>query len=408
MKMGFSRPSLDLNLRAAAAKEVAGFESVLVRLGLKPAEGREEASGHLLVSAAQKGAERLHLESDVNVTRTSLGFRNVRLSQPGRKATLRGEGDVLLGTPLKIRLNADFADVNLAPELGTPTDLSGNLELKGPLDDYRGRLSISNAVEGWQKVRAEGSLRGNLESVKVTNLDASLLDGSAKGEIELSWAGGLSLRGNIHGRKLNPASFAQEVQGDVNLNLQGRFDLPEKGSPKAEVTTDLLESRLAGQNISGDLSARVEDGLFRISRLNLRGRGFTVQARGTVQERVDLSAAVADVSSLVPGGKGSLSAAGWVRYRDNRVTGRLEGGGKDVFYQSLRAATVNLLFSLRETRAPLRSRALRGNSRRTSPGRPPSGRLRSGESRRDPGPPPRQYFRDRPKRRSRGFPGRGL
>ncbi len=370
MKMGFSRPALDLDLRAAAGKEVAGFESVLVRLGLKPAQGREDASGHLLVSAAQKGAERLHLESDVNVTRTSLGFRNVRLSQPGRKATLRGEADVLLGTPLKIRLNADFADVDLAPELGTPTDLSGNLELKGPLDDYRGRLSISNAVEGWQKVRVEGSLRGNLESVKVANLDASLLGGSAKGQIELSWAGGLSVRGNIRGRKLNPASFAPEVQGDVNLNLQGRYDLPEKGSPKAEVAAALLESRLVGQNISGDLSARVEDGLFRISRLNLRGRGFTVQARGTIQERVDLSAAVADLSGLVPGGRGSLSAAGWVSYRDNRVTGRLEGSGKDMFYQSLRAATVNLLFSLKELKPgsdPVLSAELRAGNLQAGP-----------------------------------------
>ncbi len=348
MKMGFARPALDLNIRGAAGKEVGGFESFLVRLRAETAAGREDTSGHLLVSAEKDGAERLRLESDLNLTRTSLNFRELRLSQAGRKGKVRGEGDIIFGDPVKIRLNADFAGLDLAPELGTATDLSGNVALKGSLNDYRGKISVANAGEGWQTARAAASLRGSLESLEISGLDASFLEGSVKGRMELSWAEGVSIGAKLQGRKLNPSSFNADLKGQVNVDVEGRYASPGKSQPKAEFAAELLESRFMDQSLSGNASASLEGGLLRISRFNLRGRGFSVQARGVLQERLEVSAAVPDLSGLLPGGKGRVTAAGWVRYHDRRLTGTLKGGGREISYQSIQAGTVDLLLSLKD------------------------------------------------------------
>ena len=42
-------------------------------------------------------------------------------------------------------------ELDLGPELGMATDLSGEVEIKGSVDDYQGQATFINRSKGWEK-----------------------------------------------------------------------------------------------------------------------------------------------------------------------------------------------------------------------------------------------------------------
>lgn len=354
MKMAFAHPSLNLNLQAAIAKEYASLDSLSVKLHLEPAESQEEASGDVWVSAQKKGVERLHLEGGLGLTRTSLKFRNIRFFQPDRKGILQGDGEIFFGEKPILQLKGNFAQWNLAPELGMATDLSGKLEMKGSLNDYQGRLFIANRIKRWQGAQASATFRGNQDHLEITSLDAAWLNGSLKGPLKISWVDGIFLQGKLQGRNLNPALLNPDWKGAINLNLDGKFFWPKTRVPEATFKADLLQSRLFGKAVAGDLTGSLKDNLLRIGRLHLSGQGFDLQAKGVLQEKVTLGANITDLSGLIPEAKGQISATGWFRFGDNRLSGMMTAQGNDLSVQTLkaRAFTANLHLKEYSPQAP--------------------------------------------------------
>ncbi len=337
LKWGIGRPGLELYLQAKTTEDQAGFDSFLLKARLEPVNERQEAEGNILLTAAHKNIERLHLESNLHVTRTGLNFRGLRLFQPGRQGILQGEGEIVFGANPTLQLKADFARLNLAPELGTPTDLAGNLEMKGSQKDYQGQISIANAVKGWQGGQATVLFRGNQDGLEVRSLHAAWLGGSVRGPFRISWVKGISIQGRLQGRNLNPALINPDVKGDINADLDGKFVIPDTKVPEASFKADLLPSRVFDRELSGDLAADLRKNILNIGRLNLRGPGFELRGKGVLEQQVILEANVADLSGLIPGSKGRGTASGWARFKDNRLSGELTGQGNDLTIQEISA-----------------------------------------------------------------------
>ncbi|MCX5907881.1 MAG: hypothetical protein NTY64_12045 [Deltaproteobacteria bacterium] len=347
LDMSFLLPAMDLRLQAVLGQDYGGFNSFSAEAHLQAGQNREEATGAFLISGRKEAIERLHFGGNVGVTPTAVSFWGVRLFQPGRKGLAQGEGKVNFAENPIFELRVNFMDVDLASELKMPTDLSGKVELKGLLNDYRGQFLIANRGPGWLEGRASGTLRGNLGRLEIGNLDAAWLKGSVRGALKISWKEGISIQGKLQGRRLNPAVFGPEWKGGINLDLSGQFSRPKIGNPEASFTVGLLESRLADKVLTGNLAGTLKENLLSIAEMNLHGQGLDLQARGILQERMDLKGQ-ADLARLIPEGRGTLSLAGWLRFREGRLAAALAGRGKDIWLQKVKAGRFDAELELKE------------------------------------------------------------
>jgi autotransporter translocation and assembly factor TamB len=348
MKLGLSRPSLGLDLETILAGEIAGLDSFLIKLGLEPVPAQEEAKGSFSLSARRKAMEQLYIEGNLGLTRSALRLQDVRLLQPGGKGRIQGDGEIAFAEKPVISLKADFSGIAPVPELELLSNLQGIIEIKGPLDNYRGRLTVANQAKGWQKAQASAVFRGNLKNLEITTLMGRWLDGSVKGPLRLSWAEGFSLQGNLQGRKLNPGLLTPDVIGEINLNLDGHLLWAKTGEPEAVFKANFLESRLYDKSLAGALEGRWKENLLHIAHLRLRGPGFDLQGKGTLQEKITLEGEVTDLSRLIPRAKGQISAGGWFRYQEDRLSGMISAKGQELGTQGVKVGDFHADFQLKE------------------------------------------------------------
>ena len=365
MEMGFSHPRLTLNLQATLAEEFVGLDALLINLRLKPMENLEEARGAFKITGQKEGQENLHCEADLELTRAAVAFQNFRLFQPQRKGMIRAEGEIPFSAAPKLWLKAEISGMDLAPELGMATDLSLKMEVKGSWDDYKGQATFINRSKGWEKVQGAVAFRGSLESLDITTLAAAWLDGSVNGPLKISWVEGISVQGKVQARKLNPSALNPDWKGELNLDLEGKFLSPRDRLRGGSFRVGLLESRLFERVFSGDLEGRWQENLLNITQLRLRGQGFVLQGKGTLQDRLSLEATVTDLAGLIPEAKGQIKASGWVRYKEDRLAGIMQAEGKDLLVKGIRAgdfrAELNLKDYSRKTAPLISAEAKAGN-----------------------------------------------
>ena len=348
MEMGFSHPRLSLNLQSTLTKEFAGFDSIFIKLGLEPGESREKAKGPFQISGQKKGQERLHCEGDLELTQAALSFQNLRLFQAGRRGKIQAEGEIAFSERPKLWLKANVSQLDLAPELGMATDLSGRVEIKGSVDRYKGQATFINRSGGWEKARGSAAFRGSLNGLEITSLEAAWLDGSVKGPLKISWAEGISVQGKLQARRLDPSILNPEWKGELNLDLDGKFlSLPAR-PPGASFKIGLLKSRFFERVLTGELEGSWQENLLNLTQFRLRGQGFDLQGKGTVQERISLEGAVTDLSAFIPEAKGQISASGWVGYKENRLAGMMRAEGKDLLIKGMAAGDFRAELHLKE------------------------------------------------------------
>jgi len=348
-KMGFGNPSLHLDLKGSFAHEYAVIERVAVKIFLEPGSKPDQAEGAIWISGQKKNIENLFLESELALAPEALTWRNLRFRRPDRKGTLQSEGSWNFAARPSLQGRLGFSELDLTPESGIPTNLFGELEIKGPLDDYRGRILLINKVKGWANTDLSGEIRGNLRGIIMPNLNASWLDGKVGGGLGFSWADAMVLEGKLQGKNLNPGGFDPEWPGELNLKLEGKIFLRDKGLSETTVTANFSESRVRDWRFTGETDAALKNDLWKISRLYLKGQGFVLQAEGVLQERVNLNARLTDLSRFIPGARGEISTAGWARYRNNRFSGVLQGQGKDLVRNDIRAEVFTAEFKLSES-----------------------------------------------------------
>ncbi len=273
----------------------------------------------------------------------------MRILVPGGKGRIQGNGEIAFAERPVFAVKADFSGITPVPDLEILSDLHGTIEIKGPLDKYRGRLTIANRAKGWQKAQASVVFRGNLENLELTTLLGRWLDGSVKGPLKISWAEGFSLQGNLQGRNLNPSPFYPDFKGEINLDLDGRLSWPKTGAPEAVFKANLLQSRLLDKkDLSGKIDGRWKENQLHFAHFRLTGKGFDFQGNGTLQERINLRGEVSDLSQLISQANGHISAAGWFRFQQDRLTGMLSAAGKKLGTQGMQAEDLRADFHLME------------------------------------------------------------
>jgi len=346
---GFRRPSLLLKFRAGTARPVAGFDGISCEARLFPGRAPEQAAGPVKVIGFSGKKQELVASADMGLARNALNVRKLRLEQPGRRGAVSGEGSLsFAGEKPVVRLRLSAAGLDLSREMHVATVISGDVSVDGKPDDYRGTFSLSNRGAAWRAGRVSGSFHGNEEGVGLTALQGMLLDGTVTGDAKADWREGIAVSGSLHGRNLNPAKVFPQWKGIVNIDLAGSAARPRTGPPRADLSGRLLESRLNGKTLAGEADVNLSGDNVVIRRLALRGKGFDARASGELRNRVNFDARIGDLSGLVPGATGKLSAAGWARWRDKRLSGSVTATGRKLVVTGLTVSSADIAASLAE------------------------------------------------------------
>lgn len=271
---------------------------------------------------------------------SDLSYR--RLQEPALLVTSLAGGVTWQDSLLYVALQVKATGLDLASELHVPTDLSGTLNFAGTLNKYRGDFTLTNQAKGWQAAAVSATYQGTAEGLKLAPVKASIIDGILAGSLDIDWRQGLALRGELSGKNLNPARLAPDWQGVANFTATGELTWSGDKPLAGKISGAILESRLHGQALTGALEASFAEHNISLARLDLQGKGFDLHASGELNQRLTLAARVSDFSKLVPGSTGTLQSEGWLRWRDQQLSGALSGSGSGLTYAGTRIGAVNL------------------------------------------------------------------
>lgn len=348
-ELSFLTPALNFNLTFSPKESMLGLDQLSLNLNLRSGKSPKGMMGPLTMIGKSSSVERLRLTGNLGVTSDSLKLSHFVLSQFGRRGEVTLDGGVKLSTTEPfVNLRLKLKDVDLSREFIVAQKLTGELSLEGRPSAYSGLFSVKNSGPAWQIERLTGSIEGNLSRIKISNLDGSWLDGTLKGHLEMNWKQRIQFAGALQGRGLNPNRITPDWPGRINLNAQGELRLSEDRPLSGNLKIHLLESRLRGKALIGDIEAQVQEGRLFLPRAEFRGNGFNLSAHGEIEKGLNFDARISDLAGLIPGAQGSFWGKGWVRWRNHQLAASLSGHGKNISLGKARMSALNVLARLGE------------------------------------------------------------
>ena len=343
LSAGFKHPFLTSDLGVVLSQPIAGMDQFSLLTGQSRVKGSEQFAGTFAFAGSSGSRKLLELGGEAGMVRDAVNLRRLSLTRPGQKGVVTADGSLSFRTPDPVlSLQVKATGLDLAPELNVPTDLSGTLKFIGTLDSYQGDFTLANQAQGWRAAVVSAKYQGTRETMKLSQLAGSIIDGTLAGNLDINWRDGFAMRGAISGSNLNPARLDPGWKGVVNFSATGSVSkvgtLPLTGS----VSGALLESRLHEQALTGLVQADFVDNNLSFNRLALKGKGFDLHASGDLKKRLVMAAKISDFSRLIPGSSGTLQADGWVRWSEGQLSGAVAGTGSNLAYAGTRIAAANL------------------------------------------------------------------
>lgn len=337
-----ARPALRAQFTVTLPNSPAGIDTLSLDARLPASKGDEQIAGPLVLTAAAGEQERYSLQCRVGVARHALRISEGKFSRKDGKgsAEARGTLDVSGGEPA-FTLSAKVTGLDLAPEVKTSTDLSGNLDIAGTLKGFEGKFDLKNRGASWKSMELKGGIRGDSELIELKDLEARLLGGVILGDFSASRARDMRLSTRFTAKGLNPARLHPGLEGNLNLELKGQLLIPENQPMEGSLTASLRESRFQKKTISGSLDTSLSGEVVKINALAVKGNGFALTADGILQKRLACEIRIDDASKLLPGAAGSLFAKGWGRWLKDEPAGALTARGRNISYANLRVSSLN-------------------------------------------------------------------
>ena len=329
-RVDFASPALRLKAEAEPAQAPAGMDAFVLHIDLTPAAGPRRLNGPIRFLARSAGKERLRLEGGVDWTRERLLVDDLTLRRPAQPGEGSGRVEIVADGEWRFDLLLRVAELDLSEEIGTPTDLTGRLQVSGTPEAYEGMISLANRVPGPQGGRFFSPFSGTARRVDLPSLEGHWLNGTIRGRLSALWGEETRVEAELAGEGLDPAHITPDWPGRIAFDLRGALRAGGEAPLTAEVAGRLRQSVLRGQALTGEVDARLRGEDLRIANLLLQGDGFDIRAQGELRERIDFRAQVQRLGALVPGARGSLQAQGWARWREGVLAGDVAATGRDI------------------------------------------------------------------------------
>lgn len=335
VEAGFFSPLLkaDMTVDVGPPRDRAGRLSFGINLG--PAQAPEHLSGPVLIVFTTAGKSRLVMNSRVGLEEKLVRVKALTFTLSDLAGSLSGTGsiDMSVDEPY-MRLDARVSDMRGKKGAAAALVVTGTIRAQGTPGDYSGSFQAVGRTAGekskaWQTAQAGGVFRGNTGRAEVSIGEGRWLGGSVTGAIRTVWSPAFGLSSSLRGRGLNPAEVSPDWKGTVNIDAD--LDLEEaKGGLGGSIRASFPRSTLRGRSLLGDLKASFRGDSFHLERLVLHGKGFDIEASGSLQDRLAFNVAAADLSGLLPSASGSLVAGGWLQRRSGQWAGSVSGKGSAI------------------------------------------------------------------------------
>jgi len=356
MLAGFNRPLLEMVVTATPPTPLAGMDLFRFAGKFGPGKKSGELTGRFHLSVHRNKQSIWEISTNAGMTTGGFPLKHIRMHQPGRPGLITADGNLTVSGPDPLlTLTAKAADMDLTREFKIPVNLSGSLTFAGNHKQYKGHITVAARKEKEREfIRLAGDYAGNAEIATLNAIQGTALDGTLTGRLNIAWQNDLALNGALNGRNLNPARIDPNWTGVINFDLAGGISIPHQKAVSGEVICTLRQSRLHGQQLTGDLRATFGDDDIRIQQLILQGKGFQLTAAGALRNKLDFTARISDLALLVPETAGKITADGWVRWWSGRPSGVIsaEAGSLNAGGLEIASATLNAVIEDKD-RSPL-------------------------------------------------------
>lgn len=344
----FNQPSLIADLSMILVQPIAGMDQFTVQIRRSSA-GSEPFIGTVAVTGRAGSRKLLELNGEVGIEDRAFTLRQLRLTRPGQKGLITVDGTLQSSGPEPVfSLQVKVENFDLAPEINLSTDLSGTIDFAGTLENYQGILTLTNQGQGGQTASLSATYQGSRSGMNLALMNSMIFDGAVSGSLEIDWHERLAVLAEIRGKNINPARIHPDWKGVANFTATGHLAQDDNGGLSGKISAALQESRLHGQELTGELQAGMTGNNLTLNRLVLQGRGFDLQAAGDLSQQLTFTAKISDFSRLMPDANGTLQAGGWVRWRDGRMSGVVTGTGSRLAYAGTQIASANLTASFEQ------------------------------------------------------------
>jgi translocation and assembly module TamB len=349
---GFGRPLLKLNLAVNLSEPAAGLSYFGLEGKFQAGQNPQKLNGKFHLSGRREAADKKpswEMSSDAGMTSTGFILQNILLGRPDRqgKITANAKLDFSEDEPF-VNLQAEITDFDLASELKIPALFFASLTFVGTADKYEGKIALSNKTKSRESFHLTGNYSGTGQNLTLQNLQGKALDGNLSGSLQIDWKETLTAKYSFRARNIDPRAFDPTWTGVINFDASGRVSALPGQAISGEVSAKLLDSRLHGQQLTGRLQADFKGDDLRIADLFLQGKGFQLSARGALLRGIDFTARVSDLSLLIPGSAGALTAVGTARHVHGRTSGSVTAVARDLSLNGLEIQSANLAASIKD------------------------------------------------------------
>lgn len=343
LSAGFATPQLKADLLARWPGRGPIMDGLKLELELDPQASAEELSGQLRLATLLGDAEQAFLQSRFHLGPHKLELSELELERSSAPDRVSGSLALELAErPPSMVLELVIEKLNLGPETGYQSALSGTLALSGHAQGYRGHADLRNLGEGWRQHALAADITGNLKGLQLENVRGKFMDGELRGQARMDWSQGFALQAELQGRRLDPSQLTPDWPGLLNLDVAGSLSVGA-GQPLAiDVRGKFLDSTLRGRELKG-----VVDGLWRgpeliLRQLELRGEGIDLSAKGQLSRKIDFSVQIPRLGGVVPGAAGELASQGWLSWSPGRPAGELSLQAKGLSFEDHQLAQLDL------------------------------------------------------------------
>lgn len=242
-----------------------------------------------------------------------LTLQGLQMDEANSKARLNASGKAHLQGGLgAFELAAEWQHLSW-PLRGAPqiTSEGGTLSLSGKPEDYRYQLDgrIKGAEVPPTRLQARGT--GNLEGTELGHLRLDALEGQLEATAQVVWAPEINWKAELEAKGLNPGSHWADWQGRLGGRITSEGAMADTVL-KAMTAIETLGGELRGYPVEAKGRVAVAGREVEIEGLSLQSGPSRAQLQGRVGEALGIRLALhsPDLSSLLPGLTGSLSAEG--------------------------------------------------------------------------------------------------
>ncbi len=294
-------------------------------------------TGPLAVTALAKTSQRLDLNAEAALTLSGLNLAELAIKRSDRPDLVTGSLMIDWRDAFRLAADLQLTHLDLEPEAGWPTDLSGTVVAELTVDGYAGTVDLISFRPGLEQGKIAATVNGDWGGLQLSDLQADWLQGELNGTLTLDWQEGFRLTGDLQGKKINLAAVVAGMDSELQLSARGGLQVSPAGALSAEWKATLGPSRLQNRPLEGEIAGRWEEEELQITALDLRGDGLLIKGAGRLSQRINLQIEIASLGTLGKEWRGSVTGDGWLAHRNREWLYAAQGELKNIHFDTIQA-----------------------------------------------------------------------